>query len=64
MGNGMVLMFNDDKINFNNPICTQFLVLIRVLELISFPKHSRETFICLKLNTLSSWKILVRLDGF
>ena len=32
----------------------QFPVLIRVLELISVPNHSRDSFILIKINTLSS----------
>ena len=34
----------------------QFRVLIRVLELISVPNHSRDSFILIKFNTLSSWR--------
>ena len=34
----------------------QFRVLIRLLELISVPNHSRDSFILIKLNTLYSWK--------
>ena len=37
----------------------QFSVLIRVLELISVPNHSRDSFILIKLNTLSSWMEIV-----
>ena len=33
--------------------------MIRILELISVPNHSRDSFIFLKLNTLSSWKEIV-----
>ena len=33
----------------------QFRVLIRVLELISVPNESRDSFILIKFNTLSSW---------
>ena len=34
----------------------QFRVLIRVLELISVPNHSRDSFILIKFNTLYSWR--------
>ena len=34
----------------------QFQVLIRVLELISVPNHSRDSFIIIKFNTLYSWR--------
>ena len=34
----------------------QFRVLIRVLELIAVPNHSRDSFILVKFNTLSSWR--------
>ena len=34
----------------------QFRVLIRVLELISRPNHSRDSFILIKFNTLYSWR--------
>ena len=37
----------------------QFPVLIRVLELISVPNHSRDSFILIKYNTLSSWREIV-----
>ena len=38
----------------------QFPVLIRVLELISVKNHSRDSFILIKSNTLSSWRLIVR----
>ena len=38
----------------------QFRVLIRVLGLISVPNHSRDSFILIKSNTLSSWREIVR----
>ena len=38
----------------------QFQVLIRVLELISVPNHSRDSFILIKFNTLSSWREIDR----
>ena len=37
----------------------QFRVLIRVLELISVPNHSRDSFILIKFNTLSSCRRLL-----
>ena len=37
----------------------QFPVLIRVLELISVPNHSKDSFILIKSNTLSSWMEIV-----
>ena len=37
----------------------QFRVLIRVLELISFPNESRDSFILIKFNTLSLWREIV-----
>ena len=36
----------------------QFRVLIRVLELISVPNHSRDSFILIKFNTLYSWRLI------
>ena len=41
----------------------QFRVLIRVLELISVPNHSRDSFILLKSNTLSSLREIVRVHS-
>ena len=38
----------------------QFPILIRILELISVPNHSRDSFILLKFNTLSLWSKIVR----
>ena len=38
----------------------QFRVLIRVLELISRPNESRDSFILIKFNTLSIWREIVR----
>ena len=37
----------------------QFPMLIRILELISVPKHSRESFILIQFNTLSFWSEIV-----
>ena len=37
----------------------QFRVLIRILNLISIPNHSRDSFSLIKLNTLHSWKEFV-----
>ena len=37
----------------------QFRVLIRVLEIISVPNQSRDSFILIKFNTLSSWRRLL-----
>ena len=37
----------------------QFRVLIRVLELISFPNEYRDSFILIKFNTLSLWREIV-----
>ena len=37
----------------------QFPMLIRILELISVPKHSRESFILIQFNTLSLWREIV-----
>ena len=37
----------------------QFRVLIRVLELISVPNESRDSFILIKLNSLSIWREIV-----
>ena len=36
-----------------------FRVLIRVLELISVPNESRDSFILIKFNTLSIWREIV-----
>ena len=41
----------------------QFRVLIRILEVISIPNHSRDTLTLLKLNTLHSWKWCVRVNS-
>ena len=41
---------------YDADVFIQFLVLIRVLELISVPNHSRDSFILIKLNTLYTWK--------
>ena len=41
----------------------QFRVLIRILEVISIPNHSRDSFIFIKLNTLSPWKECVRVNS-
>ena len=38
----------------------QFPILIRILELISVPNHSRDSFILIKFNTLSLWSEIVR----
>ena len=38
----------------------QFRVLIRILDVISIPKPTRDSFIIIKLNTLHSWKECVR----
>ena len=37
----------------------QFPILIRILELISIPKHSRDSFILIIFNTLSLWREIV-----
>ena len=37
----------------------QFRVLIRVLELISVPNESRDSFILIKIHTLSLWREIV-----
>ena len=37
----------------------QFPILIRIRELISFPKHSRDSFILIIFNTLSLWREIV-----
>ena len=41
----------------------QFTILIRILELISVPKHSRDSFILIIFNTLSSWREIVSVHG-
>ena len=41
---------------YDADVFLQFRVLIRVLELISVPNHSRDSFILIKLNTLYTWK--------
>ena len=41
----------------------QFRVLIRILDVISIPNHSRDSFILIKLNTLHSWKECVRFNS-
>ena len=40
-------------------VLLQFPILIRILELITVPKHSRDLKILLKFNTLSSWREIV-----
>ena len=37
----------------------QFPILIRILDLISVPNHSRDSFILLKFNTFTSWREIV-----
>ena len=41
----------------------QFRLLIRILDVISIPNHSRDSFILIKLNTLHSWKECVRFNS-
>ena len=41
----------------------QFRVLIRILEVISIPNHSRDTLNLIKLNTLDPWKGCVRVNS-
>ena len=41
----------------------QFRLLIRILDVISIPNHSRVSFILIKLNTLHSWKECVRVNS-
>ena len=41
---------------FDTEVFLQFRVLIWVLELISLPNHSRDSFILIKLNSLYTWK--------
>ena len=43
--------------------CLQFRVLIRVLELISVPNHSRDSFILIRSNPLSSLREIVRVHS-
>ena len=45
---GHIFMMEMDSFNFE--------VLIRVLELISVPNHSRDSFILKTFHTLSSWR--------
>ena len=47
---------------YDADVFLQFRVLIRVLELISVPNHSRDSCILIKLNTLYSWKECVSFD--
>ena len=37
----------------------QFPILIRVLDFISVPNHSRDSFTLIKFNTFSSWREIV-----
>ena len=41
----------------------QFPIMIRILELISVPKHSRDSYILIIFNTLSSWIEIVCVHG-
>ena len=41
----------------------QFWVLIQILEVISIPNHSRDTFTLIKLTTYHSWKGCVRVNS-
>ena len=41
----------------------QFPILIRILELISVPKHSRDSYILIIFNTLSTWIVIVSVHG-
>ena len=60
-------IFVVDSLNLLNlydaDACFQFRVLIRILELISIPNNSRDSFILIKLNTLHSWKECVRFNS-
>ena len=47
---------------YDADVFLQFRVLIRVLELISVPNRSRDSFILIKLNTLYSWKECVSVN--
>ena len=47
---------------YDADVYLQFLVLIRVIELISVPNHSRDSFISIKLNTLYTWKQFFRVN--
>ena len=47
---------------YDADVFLQFRVLILVLELISVPNHSRDSFILIKLNTLYSWKECVSVN--
>ena len=40
-------------------VSLQFTMLIRILELISVPKHSRDSFILIIFNTLTLWREIV-----
>ena len=47
-------------INLNDAnVSLQFTMLIRILELFSVPKHSRDSFILIIFNTLSLWREIV-----
>ena len=37
----------------------QFPILIRILDLISVPNHSRDSFILITFNTFTSWREIV-----
>ena len=41
---------------YDADVFLKFRVLIRLIELISVPKHSKDSCILIKLNTLFSWK--------
>ena len=52
--NSLNWIYLNDADNF-----LQFPILIRILDLISVPNHSRDSFILIKFNTFSSWREIV-----
>ena len=52
---GHIIMMQMDSINFG--------LKLRVLEFNYIPKQSRDSFIKIKFNTLSSWRVIISVHG-
>ena len=52
---GHIIMMQMDSFNFG--------LKLRVLEFNYIPKQSRDSFIKIKFNTLSSWRVIISVHG-
>ena len=52
---GHIIMIHMYSFNFG--------LKLRVLELIYFPNQSKDSFIKIKFNTLSSWRVIISVHG-